>query len=145
MYRGVTRTSRFIPSLRQIFQSTLPMRGVTKVLLPDPVPGIISIHTPHAGSDFPGILQILRQRAFQSTLPMRGVTLVPAISSATSLFQSTLPMRGVTAPAFFAAGKQCQFQSTLPMRGVTKKTHPFIDIFLISIHTPHAGSDYLLG
>ena len=37
--------------LMQIFQSTLPMRGVTKEMKADQQRHYISIHTPHAGSD----------------------------------------------------------------------------------------------
>ena len=35
---------------------------------------IISIHTPHAGSDFHRDSAAAPHRLFQSTLPMRGVT-----------------------------------------------------------------------
>ena len=35
----------------------------------------ISIHTPHAGSDARYTLAVKRKYAFQSTLPMRGATL----------------------------------------------------------------------
>ena len=101
------------------FQSTLPMRGATQILIlhialsfnfnphspcgerlsinvNGNMIGNISIHTPHAGSD-----------AFRK---------IPAV-----------PAR--------------QFQSTLPMRGATRYwTYNSIRA-LISIHTPHAGSD----
>ena len=34
-----------------------------------------------------------------------------------------------------------QFQSTLPMRGVTVSNLDLASTIIISIHTPHAGSD----
>ena len=48
--RGVTR--RIVNAISQtIFQSTLPMRGVTNEKLQSTSDKTISIHTPHAGSD----------------------------------------------------------------------------------------------
>ena len=96
------------------------MRGVTQSVRAIFCFIIISIHTPHAGSDdchCTGFKLIWR---FQSTLPMRGVTkCAQAIVRALTGFQSTLPMRGVTAVAFLIQYHGETFQSTLPMRGVT--------------------------
>ena len=64
-------------------------------------------------------VNVICEIAFQSTLPMRGVTLVPA-----------------PVPALHR-----QFQSTLPMRGVTGNVAIDTGVHVISIHTPHAGSD----
>ena len=57
-----------------IFQSTLPMRGVTGLGDPVFIKQSISIHTPHAGSDSDDQIPLSGQGEFQSTLPMRGVT-----------------------------------------------------------------------
>ena len=40
--------------------------------------------------------------------------------------------------------KRDRFQSTLPMRGVTDKNMKQFRDKVISIHTPHAGSDLVL-
>ena len=59
----------------RIFQSTLPMRGVTiSVGIFHLASEGISIHTPHAGSDFIFMPFLAINLEFQSTLPMRGVT-----------------------------------------------------------------------
>ncbi len=83
-----------------MFQSTLPMKGVT-------------FH-----------VQVGRvQIEFQSTLPMKGVTLYGLAQFVPELvFQSTLPMKGVTSGSFEKA-KIKMFQSTLPMKGVTASAH----------------------
>ena len=80
----------------------------------------ISIHTPHAGSDWKTLLTFWNAIRFQSTLPMRGAT---RILTGILLLQS--------------------FQSTLPMRGATIALVGGIIDVGISIHTPHAGSDFL--
>ena len=104
--RGVTWKYRSNADRIWTFQSTLPMRGVT-----------ITAHRP----------AIVRHR-FQSTLPMRGVTKRNTIQIRTQkIFQSTLPMRGVTGK-YKAWLTLFGFQSTLPMRGVT--AHP------IPLHPP---------
>ena len=61
-----------------IFQSTLPVRGATRVLLRAGAYGDISIHAPRAGSDliFPFFVFVFLI-IFQSTLPVRGATRQP--------------------------------------------------------------------
>ena len=190
------------------FQSTLPMRGATFIIDAILVWAVISIHTPHAGSD-PLSFQTLCRRSisihtphagsdsfkscknsssaiFQSTLPMRGATFAQFSTSFTPIFQSTLPMRGATGPVspvsplgpyfnphspcgerpssvmvkyissiYFNPHSPCGerptkssaaltlylFQSTLPMRGATFRLFATSRRAIISIHTPHAGSD----
>ena len=117
--RGVTDRPEDTWMLLILFQSTLPMRGVTgsyeyvislqriSIHTPhagsDTVPpeyrllGVISIHTPHAGSDGYSYEKFDKKRRFQSTLPMRGVTTRRGTLTKAKIFQSTLPMRGVTA------------------------------------------------
>ena len=56
-----------------IFQSTLPMRGVTEMRMRKKQTHMqISIHTPHAGSDEKHLVIVPCKSEFQSTLPMRG-------------------------------------------------------------------------
>ena len=57
-----------------IFQSTLPVRGATILLV-----------------------KIVQIEGFQSTLPVRGATLEALTAENAELFQSTLPVRGATA------------------------------------------------
>ena len=80
----------------------------------------ISIHAPHAGSDnSPGFARVIL-----------------------FIFQSTLPMRGATTVSPFVSLRGFLFQSTLPMRGATRRTTLMTTMSLISIHAPHAGSDF---
>ena len=99
------------------------MRGATKDALERGGTTDISIHTPHAGSDF-------CKSGF-------GIFL--------GTFQSTLPMRGATKNGDHKICYKWRFQSTLPMRGATAYLSITGHISGISIHTPHAGSDYVYG
>ena len=91
-----------VVALLVIFQSALPLRGVT-------VDGgghdqwhCISIRTPLAGSDgeFEGSMSEFRK--FQSALPLRGVTRPGYLQQRIGKFQSALPLRGVTGSALRA-------------------------------------------
>ena len=101
------------------FQSTLPMRGATNFDAERSQGQPISIHAPHAGSDFKCAIMAKWNFQFQSTLPMRGATLKRVSRTQKRVFQSTLPMRGATSVPTFGYSK-CRFQSTLPMRGATR-------------------------
>ncbi len=62
-----------------VFQSTLPMKGVTWVAeILKFKPQGVSIHTPNEGSDIPSQVTDVLGHMFQSTLPMKGVTPVRA-------------------------------------------------------------------
>ena len=100
---------------------------------------------------------------FQSTLPMRGATMMLYINDGDAVFQSTLPMRGATTTRCSTTGIRI-FQSTLPMRGATLLKEVGVNVAdfnprspcgerpgrarmtadrrVISIHAPHAGSDF---
>ena len=101
-----------------LFQSTLPMRGATEKSLLPPNLEEISIHTPHAGSDLQTQENTTKQEDFNPHSPC-------------GERQHRLSLQ----PGFHI------FQSTLPMRGATNIPDFFNDTKLISIHTPHAGSD----
>ena len=80
---------------------------------------MISIHTPHAGSDdICPRLGLERIADFNPHSPCGERPILPYIDA--------------------WAG---QFQSTLPMRGATTATAQDLGAMPISIHTPHAGSD----
>ena len=124
------------------FQSTLPMRGATRPspfpcpsshisihaphagsdwIKPTPTVSIkISIHAPHAGSDSTPVPSLSIDRNFNPRSPCGerpycGVQYAEGYMA----FQSTLPMRGATTQRRQACCKPVQFQSTLPMRGAT--------------------------
>ena len=109
--------------------------------LPFSQPHGISIHTPHAGSDY----DFNKKRWYVHIsihTPHAGSDKVGAkFSFGGFVFQSTLPMRGVTKVARTAKEREIIFQSTLPMRGVTLPDDLQRQPHVISIHTPHAGSD----
>ena len=127
----------------------------------------ISIHTPHAGSDF-GIDRIgPAEDDFNPHSPCGERLVCHQFGKAARRFQSTLPMRGATGRTTHTYRKPSVFQSTLPMRGATitsgipradvvhfnphspcgerRKCREYVSkLGPISIHTPHAGSDSLL-
>ncbi len=81
---------------RQLFQSTLPMKGVTLQPPRQSRRLCVSIHTPNEGSDAYDTLKYGLTNEFQSTLPMKGVTKAEYERAIAAEFQSTLPMKGVT-------------------------------------------------
>ena len=101
------------------FQSTLPARGATELL----------IHITQRTRDFnprsprgerpPPGRSLSKDLAFQSTLPARGATSCALLTPSFSLFQSTLPARGATPVLSLLSPSLSKFQSTLPARGAT--------------------------
>ena len=140
--RGERQEDGTILQTVDLFQSTLPTRGATDQVR----------HWEIAGQ-------------FQSTLPTRGATWNPWARASSSGFQSTLPTRGATRirPG---STSNIGFQSTLPTRGATPGWPPIQSSIRfnprsprgerlhtaticrpagsnVSIHAPHAGSDWL--
>ena len=101
------------------FQSTLPMRGATNHHPHLTIIDGISIHTPHAGSDHQTRYQARLQPHFNPHSPC-----------------------GERPQKLAAMMEGWTFQSTLPMRGATDIPHVQRFEINISIHTPHAGSDF---
>ena len=90
---GERRSPPWAPLLPPRFQSTLPMRGATHWRPPSLLLPPISIHAPHAGSDY--TLPVADIRAgFQSTLPMRGATLFHRTTSILKLISIHAPHAG---------------------------------------------------
>ena len=150
------------------FQSTLPMRGATlhnrhcqcnhsyfnphspcgerlAVLLSCTYHTIISIHTPHAGSDRNDRYSHICKHGFQSTLPMRGATRLWVEKCQSCLISIHTPHAGSDRTVGGMSRTYAGFQSTLPMRGATIILIDGAEKLSISIHTPHAGSDIWLG
>ena len=124
------------------FQSTLPARGATVLLLHSHRVLYISIHAPRTGSD---------SRKFPTAYGNGGISIhAPrtgsdgnglSLTAVTCAFQSTLPARGATdgertRPIFDG------FQSTLPARGATCVKNQPTEHPEISIHAPRTGSDW---
>ena len=83
--------------IKILFQSTLPVRGATCVLLQRSDPRIISIHAPRAGSDLRPKIE-RNDHGISIHAPRAGSDPpTSARSSGTRKFQSTLPVRGATA------------------------------------------------
>ena len=117
---GERRGGLTVLSERELFQSTLPLRGATNTFQGSERTRRISIHTPLAGSD-----------------------LIPSTCIRLTQFQSTLPLRGATGRAYVLPFYN-KFQSTLPLRGATIGGFEHFVPAEISIHTPLAGSDITL-
>ena len=94
------------------------MRGATPAKLRPYRTFLISIHTPHAGSDETHLTKANIAFYFNPHSPCGERQFYIVEIDTTGRFQSTLPLRGAT----------CLFFS-LPIS------------FKISIHTPHSGSD----
>ena len=99
----------------------------------------ISIHAPHAGSD-PSWLPWAGPSKFQSTLPMRGATLASPPCSSHSNFNPRSPCgerparkKDLFLRPYFNPRSPCGERSAFPL---------FCTALIISIHAPHAGSDW---
>ena len=139
--RGATSGPKNLDLWQGKFQSTLPMRGATRIAPPSH--GTYFDFNPHSpcGERLGNCLTVSTSLLFQSTLPMRGATAGSSDSNVDNKisihtphagsdsvdryagipkeFQSTLPMRGATLRFSVPAFHQGLFQSTLPMRGAT--------------------------
>ena len=163
--RGVT-VSRFWSWIAcRRFQSTLPLRGATRRRRPVPSGLAISIHTPLAGSDLAGhagiagtgisihtplagsdrnvTVFVCGLYAISIHTPLAGSDMPPVTAGLNRLFQSTLPLRGATSTRYPRHPRN-RFQSTLPLRGATRGRTGARLHRSISIHTPLAGSDFLI-
>ena len=117
--RGETKPQKFITGYVK-FQSTLPMRGETEDFRNLNRAVYISIHSPHAGRDGNRKARYEPSWHFNPLSPCGERPLLPRSMAVCSIFQSTLPMRGETIMRF-----------------------RFINASSISIHSPHAGRDFL--
>ena len=102
-----------------LFQSTLPMRGATTVSNITFLALTISIHAPHAGSDFQKRPPTADDKRFQSTLPMRGATTRYTIKAKRPWDFNPRSPCGERPRACLHLLRIKEFQSTLPMRGAT--------------------------
>ena len=140
--RPARPSSRPQSSLR--FQSTHPMRGATIDIISSAANGGISIHAPHAGCDIPVHLDGRRRADFNPRTPCGVRPDCGELTATGSPFQSTHPMRGAT-PLSRMAAISAAFQSTHPMRGATSPITCSVNVYIISIHAPHAGCDLLVS
>ena len=148
-----------------IFQSTLPMRGATSLLyaqalvyanfnphspcgerLTERLQGIffyiISIHTPHAGSDLSGSISSANWTKFQSTLPMRGATEIACGEPIFADISIHTPHAGSDSHKMHISN-HLQISIHTPHAGSDFLENAVCCRPCISIHTPHAGSDML--
>ena len=125
----------------------------------------ISIHAPLAGCDSFAIIGLIARLIFQSTHPLRGATLRCPIEGNGDAISIHAPLAGCDRLQFTIADlrihfnprtpcgvrplqdryqpKAYQFQSTHPLRGATKSINGVTIVWLISIHAPLAGCDYI--
>ena len=146
------------------FQSTLLMRGATAQRLRQRLQAGISIHAPHARSDW-GVSNTVNNlyEVFQSTLLMRGATWILGYYGYTKDISIHAPHARSDGTIFarlrpksnFNPRSSCEerpgmpmtrsvmgrFQSTLLMRGATRLLSSSCSSYRISIHAPHARSD----
>ena len=131
-----------IPSglTQNVFLTTLPMRGATEKAITKKPNAHISIHAPHAGSDYARQQPNLNTIKFLSTLPMRGATRLDHLANHGLDFYPRSPC-GERHPCAGAARRWMHFYPRSPcgerrvgLVGVTLNA-------VISIHAPHAGSD----
>ena len=84
------------------FQSTLPLRGATRVRGDGATVLVISIHTPLAGSDMIRYGTFTLSILFQSTLPLRGATVIPSWEVGSRTISIHTPLAGSDALPFMS-------------------------------------------
>ena len=104
--------------VRDIFQSTLPARGATRM-----------------GSVYG------RSAKFQSTLPARGATVPYGLEWWDTIFQSTLPARGATYARCLLSHRLAYFNPRSPHGERPGTSQARKEASNISIHAPRTGSD----
>ena len=120
------------------------MRGATTAQKMTPRYRLISIHAPHARSDWTAFPVDVEPYDISIHAPhARSDTRLPWHSCPVHRrFQSTLLMRGATWSFQLILSTACGFQSTLLMRGATGwRRRGQVRRCCISIHAPHARSD----
>ena len=140
---GERRSGRSMTLRRMLFQSTLPVRGATRIVENRRAPATISIHAPRAGSDRRAVPTRGRRMHFNPRSPCGERPGFRALPPTDSDFNPRSPCgerRIIPAQALPLK----KFQSTLPVRGATAKkaTQGFPSV--ISIHAPRAGSDLII-
>ncbi len=138
--RGATYSFEEFNKASVAFQSTLPMRGATPCSFPFLPSAPISIHAPHAGSDWQGFQEYSSMPDFNPRSPCGERQIFPSGNAHPGDFNPRSPCG--ERPLLERRGAVLQlFQSTLPMRGATFVVSDLFFYVLISIHAPHAGSD----
>ena len=124
------------------FQSTLSMRGATSQSGHIGPGAPISIHAPHAGSDPPNADWRHDGTDFNPRSPCGERPSVISPPGGTEGFQSTLPMRGATRRLLQPRRRPGNFNPRSPCGERLLGIELADKLADISIHAPHAGSDY---
>ena len=131
--RGVTRKASGTVAQKPIFQSTLPS-------LPAPPAERISIHAPRTGSDdLPGYGQ--RRAEISIHAPRTGSDSSPCTGHLRASISIHAPRTGSDLLRWHWTHGPYGFQSTLPVRGATSALLATVFGLDISIHAPRTGSD----
>ena len=123
------------------FQSTLLMRGATRVVKVRQVDRVISIHAPHARSDAVEMVMERLSKQFQSTLLMRGATCDDGFRDVFAAISIHAPhARSDSA----SVASQAEQEISIHAPHARSDTLLVVDLTVelrISIHAPHARSD----
>ena len=110
-----------VPWLTRAFQSTHPLRGATRKLLPLLRGQLISIHAPLAGCDLVVELAQLSRPEFQSTHPLRGATDDSSYFRRNRTYFNPRTPCGVRPPRLGCSQEGCHFNPRTPC-GVRRLT-----------------------
>ena len=117
------------------------MRGATPIGATGILNGVISIHAPHAGSDDFPLCYSIPQRISIHAPHAGSDAKIRSGHHLSSGFQSTPPMRGATSSRMMSSFDGCYFNPRPPCGERPEDVTVNGEIFRISIHAPHAGSD----
>ena len=121
------------------------MRGATRRICLGRCIAKISIHTPHAGSDCTSPRLPPLSRHFNPHSPCGERHLLGHVGTRDLSFQSTLPMRGATRWSRCARPRPSNFNPHSPCGERRYRGRISMRWMWISIHTPHAGSDWIMA
>ena len=139
--RGERLVDKFTTKAIGQFQSTLPARGATSILIKNcATVRNFNPRSPRGERPRPRV-PVLGPTRFQSTLPARGATVETARRLHDRHHFNPRSPRGERHSGGRATGERCTFQSTLPARGATDLYGYKQFLRRISIHAPREGSD----
>ncbi len=122
------------------FQSTLPLRGATRIYTDTSTQQIISIHAPLTGSDCNQGPSTQAKINFNPRSPYGERRCIPQEKAIGYYFNPRSPY-GERLYMFSQSFDVDKFQSTLPLRGATMYLRYVGALHFISIHAPLTGSD----
>ena len=138
---GATTNRQLGHQNKDNFNPRPPCGGRLLVFTALPVQGVISIHAPRVGGDYPFPRTSCASPLFQSTPPVWGATRASTASLVSLRISIHAPRVGGDDDKIGLYNPSVEFQSTPPVWGATRRGGYGQRRAAISIHAPRVGGD----